>query len=336
MQVKVGDTGDWVKEILGTPVVHHLNQITLGDLQELKKPIVAVVDGDIIAYRCSATADGRVYKVVRNDNGEVVTQFSYKKDADDYIRENSTDMKRYSAKLEYIPEPVENALSNVKKLMDSMKKDLGAASMETYLTPEILFRSEYMSDYKANRIGMRKPTHLKACKEFLEKNYGAELVNGYEADDLIAIRSVAMMDSGEYTPVICSLDKDLDMIAGYHYNWTKKFIYFVTPEEGTLNFYKQILIGDKTDNIPGLYGVGPKTAEKILEECDGSSSYQCYIKVLDAFLEKTPKLYGESDVDFHVRVVTTITRNARLLYILHNLGEVWVPPVAITEEKSDG
>jgi 5'-3' exonuclease len=327
MEFKVGSSTEFIKKAVGTPVLHHKNQVSLEDLQSQGKPVILLIDADIVAYRCSAVTDGRMYTVAKSQ------MFSYKKDAEAYCATQGVDPKEIE--LIFNPEPESNATANVDKLLNTLKRELQGRKMENYLTPDTLFRHDFMGDYKKNRDGLRKPHHLKACKKHLETMYFAEKVDGYEADDLLAIRAKQLIAEGKYTPVIVSLDKDLDMVSCFHYQWTKKCIYFITPEEGTLNFYKQLLTGDKTDNIPGLFRVGPKTAETILKDCDGSSSYECYIKVLEAYLSRTPREDGEDEEDFTLRVVQMVTRNARLLYILNNLGEVWYPPVKVEETLED-
>ena len=67
--------------------------------------------------------------------------------------------------------------------------------------------------------------------------------------------------------ILVSIDKDLDTVPGWHYNYDKKITYFVTPEEASYNFYYQLLVGDSSDNIKGAVGVGPAKAKKILSEC---------------------------------------------------------------------
>ncbi len=334
MKFKVGSSSSFVKRSVGTNTLQHKNQVSIDDLVAIGKPIVALIDQDIVNYRCSAATDGRKYTV----SGSQL--FDYKKDAVAYCIENDLDPKTEIVQ-SFHPEDPSYAHKGIEKTLKAIKVALKAHKLELYMTPDVLFRSEYMSDYKANRKGLRKPANLQSCKDFAVNNYYAEMVDGYEADDLLAIRARQLIQEGEYTPVICSLDKDLDTVSCYHYQWTKKCIYFVSPNEGTLFFYKQLLMGDATDNIPGIKGVGPKTADVILEGLDGSSGFDCYVTVLKAYLERTERLEEkddndgnvistESDEDFSKRVVTTVTRNARMLYILHQLGEVWYPPVATT------
>ena len=54
------------------------------------------------------------------------------------------------------------------------------------------------------------------------------------------------------------------MIPGWHYNFRKQQKYFTTVEQSDYYFYKQMLTGDRVDNIIGIYGIGDKKAEKLL------------------------------------------------------------------------
>jgi hypothetical protein len=57
--------------------------------------------------------------------------------------------------------------------------------------------------------------------------------------------------------VIATKDKDLDLIPGWHYNWSKTKkddgVYYVSPVEANRAFYAQLIQGDATDNIPGIF-----------------------------------------------------------------------------------
>ena len=115
----------------------------------------------------------------------------------------------------------------------------------------MLFRSLYPA-YKANRKDKPKPVHLQACREYLIKEWNAIVSNGNEADDLIGIEATACDDMMGY--IICSIDKDLKQIPGNHWNFVTKDKVFVSPLDGLKSFYKQLILGDVSDNIPGYDG----------------------------------------------------------------------------------
>ena len=173
--------------------------------------MLALLDGDIIGYRCAASAE--------ND-------------------------------------PVEIALIRTDKLLQDILHETGASSFKCYLTGSSNFRKELFPDYKANRKQPR-PTHLEACRQFLCKEYGAVITDGHEADDELGINQTE-------ESITCSIDKDLLQIPGRHYNFVKKEFKEVLYIDGIRHFYAQMLIGDRSDNVTGVEGIGEKKAAKLL------------------------------------------------------------------------
>lgn len=127
--------------------------------------------------------------------------------------------------------------------------------------------------------------------------------DGQEADDEMGIAQ-------EEHTIICSIDKDLLMIPGRHYNFVKEKHTYITPEEGLRNFYRQLLTGDATDNIPGLPRVGPKTAEKLLGDADTEDKYK------EVVLAAYANCFGSDAVD-------RINLVGKLIWIRRKEGEVW-------------
>lgn len=115
--------------------------------------------------------------------------------------------------------------------------------------------------YKGNRTGKR-PKHYDAIRKHLVDEWGFIMVYGEEADDAIAKMATKYRD----TSIIVSIDKDLDQVPGWHYNFVKRHKYYVTDDEGFSNFAAQLLTGDRADNISGIRGVGPVKARRILSE----------------------------------------------------------------------
>jgi hypothetical protein len=66
-------------------------------------------------------------------------------------------------------------------------------------------------------------------------------------------------------PVVCHIDKDLNMIPGWHWNFKKKELYYTSPQDSFVFMSLQLLTGDAADNIPGIWGIGPNKAENILQ-----------------------------------------------------------------------
>ena len=147
-------------------------------------------------------------------------------------------------------------------------QDLKCDDYKAYITGKGNYRNELAvtEPYKGNRKDAKRPQHYDAIRKHLQR-LGAELVEGSEADDAVATEATK---TGGW---IVSIDKDLDQVAGWHYNFVKQEEYYVTEEEGLRNLFTQVLTGDRTDNIIGLKGIGPKKAEKLLQDCKTEREY---------------------------------------------------------------
>lgn len=139
------------------------------------------------------------------------------------------------------------------------------------------FRNDIYPEYKANRDAPPEdlipqfPLVRDATKAF---DIPAVELKGYEADDLIAAYTQCAIDAGKKV-VIVSSDKDLmqlvrpgvRMLDPMKNKWigleevAEKF--GVPPEKVT---DVQALAGDSTDNIPGVPGIGVKTAAQLINE----------------------------------------------------------------------
>jgi hypothetical protein len=175
-----------------------------------------------------------------------------------------------------------------------------------HLTGKGNFRDEVAvtAPYKGNRKS-EKPKHYSLIRDYLVYAWDAVVWNGMEADDAIAIEATELGDEA----VIVSLDKDLDQVVGWHYNFVKNNLYYIDKETGDFNFYKQFLVGDAVDNIKGVQGIGPKKAEKLLE---GKTEAEMWEVVVD--------LLG------YERAM----ENGHLLYMLRSTQDKFTPPVGIT------
>lgn len=172
--------------------------------------------------------------------------------------------------------------------------------------------------YKGHR-NQERPPYFYDVKKLLIEKYNFVVVNGAEADDLLGIAHCALSKptcwvprDGELVPIhtkkplsyIASIDKDLKIINGYHYNlkshqiwevrddWsfiqlTRKGDQYKLSGQGFIFHYSQILTGDSTDNIPGLPRVGAKKTFDLLRHC--RTKEQCEEAVRKAY----EKHYGE-------------------------------------------
>jgi 5'-3' exonuclease len=210
----------------------------------------------------------------------------------------------------------EDARSKVDDLMEYVLEETlifyDPSDYEVYLTGSGNFRYDIAKSfpYKENRSAVEKPVHLPVVREHLIDKWGAIVSEGEEADDLIGIAAT------KYGPdtIVASIDKDMLQLPCKHFNFVTGKWTTVSEFEGLKAFYKQILTGDRIDNIVGLFRVGPVKAEKMLEGCDSEESM--WETVLKAY---------DGDVD---RVV----ENARLLWLRRKENELWEPPNGLGKE----
>lgn len=146
-----------------------------------------------------------------------------------------------------------------------------------YDRPDQSFRSEMYEDYKANRTIM--PDDLEPQIPYIHKLTDLLGIKGldkkgYEADDLIGTFA-KMAEKEDIEVVIVSGDKDFAQLISKKismYDTMKNKTYDpkgvvekwgIQPEQ-MIDYLA--MVGDSSDNIPGVRGVGPKGAQKLLAE----------------------------------------------------------------------
>lgn len=166
--------------------------------------------------------------------------------------------------------------------------------------------------YKGNRKHETRPFHYNNIRAYIPVAWDTIICDGYEADDGLAIFQTAR--SSEDTPtIICSRDKDLRQIPGWHYTWgrggqeewgpeivtelgwlelSSRLVIPENPDKrpytkykcrgtGLKWFYAQMLMGDPVDNIPGLKGTADLKAYELLK--DALTEEECHKIVLDSY-----------------------------------------------------
>ena len=216
------------------------------------------------------------------------------------------DILVYSVGFSTEDESEEAAILKMDSRIDEITFNCGASEYVVYLSGSSNFRKEIFPAYKAHRK-QPKPKHYKALREYLIDVEKAEVADNQEADDLLGINQTN-------ETIICSVDKDLLMVEGWHYNWNRDTVVEVSKPEGLHNFYQQLLTGDATDNIPGLYGIGPKKAKDILV---GRETVEQYNKAVLAAYKEHFGHCTESEIVHHINII------GKLLYIRRQPEEVW-------------
>jgi DNA polymerase I len=163
------------------------------------------------------------------------------------------------------------------KLLRDMKDDKPTHLAVVFDLSEQTFRTEMYPDYKAHRPD--PPDDLRPQFPLIREAVGAFDLpcleqRGFEADDLIATYVRQASEAGA-TSTIVSSDKDLMQLVGdgvvmYDTMKDKKIgraeviEKFGVPPDKVIEV--QALIGDSTDNVPGVSGVGPKAAAVLISE----------------------------------------------------------------------
>lgn len=202
------------------------------------------------------------------------------------------------------------AISRLDRTINNIINDSGCTEYTLFVSGSNNFRYEIDKEYKANRP--KEPIKWrKECKQHLIRQWGAVDTEGYEADDAVGCEQ--KLDG---STIICGIDKDLLMIPGKHYNWPltrsgkvirEKQYPEVSIDEGMKKFFTQVITGDATDNIIGIYRMGKKRAEAYLK--DVTSEEDLYEAVLSLYKEHN------REKDFY--------KNCNLLWIWRDYGETY-------------
>ena len=181
------------------------------------------------------------------------------------------------------------------------------------------FRHEIFPLYKANRDAT--PEDLVRQLDPIHRMVRAlglrlEVSQGCEADDCIA--SLAARFAAEHPVIIVSGDKDLKQCLGPNvYMWDpaskeEKLVSEAdfTAESGVTPVQwpdVQALIGDTSDNIPGVPGIGPKTARQIFSICPSLEDIRDHFVLLPPKMQA--KLQAHLENMFTWRELTTLRRD---------------------------
>jgi hypothetical protein len=243
------------------------------------------------------------------------------------------------------------ALRKAKDKISIIKEAIQTDELRIYLTGKGNFRNDIatVKPYKGNRYnpdGSRKiprPRWFNACRDYLVNTHKAIVVDGQEADDALGITQCKCSANTKWHSIIVSVDKDLRIIPGLHMSLMTFEIDEVSKfgdikqngkGSGLKFFYAQLLMGDSTDNIPGLPkvtqymkdgyseilrlgGCGPKAAYSVVH--DAESEHELYQRVLGCYAA----YYGIDKAE------GALLEQARLLWIRHYDGELWTPPKMI-------
>jgi DNA polymerase-1 len=153
------------------------------------------------------------------------------------------------------------------------------------------FRRKIWELYKAHRD---TGSHAPDCRlevEQIVKNMCDKFVvgNQIEADDFMGIAA----SSPSRGCIAVTIDKDLRSVPGWHWNPDKEAEpVLVSEEEADRNFHLQWLTGDTTDNIPGIWKMGPAKASKIIDSVPISNRTAAVLATYEQALDRNKNRYS--------------------------------------------
>lgn len=176
-----------------------------------------------------------------------------------------------------------NAIYGFMNILMKMEQDIEPDAVAiAFDLPGKTFRHKQYEEYKANRTGMPKEMRpqMPLLKELLtDLGYNIVEKEGYEADDILGTFSRTLSDNKDYC-IIATGDRDsLQLINPYttvRLATTKggtasaqpigveefKEIYGIEPSQ---HIDVKAIMGDSSDNIPGVKGIGEKGALKLIQ-----------------------------------------------------------------------
>lgn len=234
---------------------------------------IALIDADTIAYAVCSTTEYLA---------PILPQEFYSDEEWEEITSNPS----YTEGCEEIAGiDIDLALSKVETRLQDLLDATGCKDYELHFsTGKHSFRHIIYPEYKANRTN-RIPAGISEVKALLSEKYPDKVFvhSNIEADDAVCY----LYDNTKY--ILCAVDKDvLYSIEGKHWNYYHSALHGIDPKwvevdsvTAMKNKFIQTLTGDRTDNIPGINGVGVKKANKAL--AGATTEKECWEIVLDMY-----------------------------------------------------
>lgn len=213
-------------------------------------------------------------------------------------------------------ETLEEAILRLDERVNNIMKANDTDQYVMFLTGRDCFRYQVAKSapYKGNRKDREKPKWIGVITQYMVTRYKSVYYKGLEADDAVCYFKNVIPNSR-----ICAIDKDVvNSTEGTHFNygmekvpstmpqeWRFKGFITVTESDAINALYSQMLTGDSGDNIPGIKGVGPAKAAKIMNTITSKTEEE---SILNYYIG----VYGV--VEGIVRFAETF----RLVYMLRN------------------
>lgn len=128
-------------------------------------------------------------------------------------------------------------------------------------------RFQFVQTYKGKRDGKQKHKWFYFLRERLVDKWQFQRVVDIEVDDALRICSRRYTTEND-SVILATTDKDSYQNPVLHYHFKTELFTIVTDEMAQFQYYKQLLMGDATDCITGIPGLGEVKATRILQQTD--------------------------------------------------------------------
>lgn len=233
-----------------------------GEVLPEKNDKIALIDADTLVYTACLAAENKVELMPKNFYGdeewlELLSNPTYDEGEHAIWESDIEDVRQFF-------------LDKLKKILDLT----GCQKYELHFTGggKESFRYKLYPEYKANRKYIRRPMHLVAMKEWCCEHHNGTIHDLVEADDVV----VYLKRNNPEKYILCCVDKDVyNAVEGQHFNYYESGKYNInmkwvntTAHDAYLWPFKQAIVGDTSDNIIGIKGLGPARVEKLMETWD--------------------------------------------------------------------
>lgn len=266
---------------------------------------VVSVDSDALCFRIAAACDTKTILV---SNGKKVREFKTRTEFKRLCKDKGWDYAKFTIEDKVVSEDVSHCLATLKRAIRNLKERFDATHMYHFLGGKHNARCDLKLpvQYKSNRSGAARPTHLKECRDYLIKNHGAFVVTGVEADDLVQGLSQHIVNETEACGIAFNLDKDFNqsLLFNRFYNPIKDTVTELSgglgklwlendkvKGEGLLWLMQQLMISDPSDayfmNSHYIKKYGEKSFYKDFKDC--KSEKELLTKVVSKWKELLPE-----------------------------------------------
>jgi hypothetical protein len=313
-----------------------------------------LIDVDQVAYIAALRGQGSSFYAIVN--GEEPSK--------EFIDRTGVEFKDDIS--QWLPEDTEEEVWSIGKVVSklnplvyqtSIKKQLRSLASKPGISEVVLcygkgknFRFDVatINKYKGQRDPASKPLYLQEACQFMlglagDTTYPCPIsayeFEGVETDDIMGW----LQRVGE--TCIFSQDKDLRTIPGMYMDCKTESYINLSDWDADLWLYQQILMGDSTDNVYGIKGIGKAKSLKLLKDCKNEMQmanlvYQTYEAAMMLPNEKRQprslKVKGLPSVR-EARVWDVVGEIAELVYIRRSMDGSYVPKIfSLCEQMSSG